>query len=108
MDASTTTAKSARGRPHKTTLTADELLSRRAVLALNEFYQIVGIDRSTALHKEREGVLPARRIVAGRNVFLSAEVKAWLAGAPASEGADPDRSRRSREIALARSARGAA
>lgn len=95
-----------RGRPHKVSPTAEELLTQTVVLSLTDFCLIMRMDRSTALRKEREGQIPKRRTLAGRQVFMTAEVRAWMEGAPTG-GADPERSvrtRKAREIALARSA----
>jgi predicted DNA-binding transcriptional regulator AlpA len=71
---------------------------RRAKLTLAEFCAVMGLDRSTVLRKERGGLLPPRRLVAGMNVFLTAEVRAWLAKAEISKGSDPRRSARAREV----------
>jgi len=93
-----------RGRPKKSTLTADQMLTQLAVLTLSEFAQLTGMDPSTVLRKEREGVIPKRRDLAGRLVFLTREVRGWMDAAPLVEGADPSKSRKSREVALARGA----
>jgi predicted DNA-binding transcriptional regulator AlpA len=50
----------------------------RAKLTLGEFCELMGLDRSTVLRKERQGLLPPRRLLAGMNVFLTAEVRNWL------------------------------
>jgi predicted DNA-binding transcriptional regulator AlpA len=71
---------------------------RRAKLTLAEFCELMGLDRSTVLRKERQGLMPPRRLVAGMNVFLTAEVRAWLAGAKVSEGSNPRRSAIAREV----------
>jgi predicted DNA-binding transcriptional regulator AlpA len=84
-------------------MTADEMLTQLAVLNLSEFAQLTGMDPSTVLRKEREGVIPRRRELAGRLVFLTREVREWMDSAPA-EGVDPEKSAKSREIALARKA----
>ncbi len=94
-----------RGRPKKSTLTAAEMLDRLAVLNMAEFCQLMGMDTSTALRKERAGTIPSRRELAGKLVFLTSEVRAWMEGAPVAAGADPERSRRAREISLTRSAK---
>ena len=96
-----------RGRPKKSIMTADEMLTQLAVLNLSEFAQLTGMDPSTVLRKEREGHIPRRRDLAGRLVFLTKEVREWMEAAPIAVGADPEksaRSRKAREIALARSA----
>ena len=100
-------AAARRGRPKKTEFTAEELLTRSAVLNLVEFSRIVGMDTSTSLRKERQGQIPRRRMLAGKLVFLTSEVRAWMEGAPVADGVDPTKSRRSREIALARTGRAA-
>jgi predicted DNA-binding transcriptional regulator AlpA len=70
----------------------------RAKLTLAEFCELMGLDRSTVLRKEREGLLPPRRLVAGMNVFLTAEVRTWLTRAEISKGSDPRRSAVAREV----------
>jgi predicted DNA-binding transcriptional regulator AlpA len=71
---------------------------RRGKLTLAEFCELMGLDRSTVLRKERKGLLPPRRMVTGMNVSLTAEVRAWLAKAEISKGSDPRRSARAREV----------
>ncbi len=93
-----------RGRPKKIALSADEMLARRATINLAEFAQIAGMDPSTVLRKERDGMIPRRRELAGRLVFLTREVREWMEAAPVVKGADPEKSRKAREIALARKA----
>jgi predicted DNA-binding transcriptional regulator AlpA len=68
------------------------------MLTLAEFCQVIGRDRSTVLRKERQGLMPPRRLVAGMNVFLTAEVRTWLLNAEISKGSDPKRSAKAREI----------
>lgn len=107
MAADAVAPRRGRGRPKKSILTADEMLTQLAVLNLSEFAQLTGMDPSTVLRKEREGVIPRRRDLAGRLVFLTREVREWMDGAPVADGADPEksaRSRKAREIALARGA----
>ena len=58
----------------------------RVVLTLAEFCELMGLDRSTVLRKERQGLTPPRRLVAGMNVFLTAEVRDWLVHAEVSKG----------------------
>ena len=71
---------------------------RRAKLTLAEFCELMGLDRSTVLRKERQGKIPPRRLVAGMNVFLTAEVRHWLVHAEVSKGSDPRRSAIAREV----------
>ncbi len=96
-----------RGRPLKTQLTAEQLLSGAAVLTLMDVAVILGVDRSTVLRKERQGLLPKRRSIAGHLVFRTSEIRALIDDAAAVDGPDADhsaRSRKAREIALARGA----
>jgi len=102
--ASANTSARGRGRPHKVSLTADELMLKTKVLNLTDAAFVLSMDVSTVLRKEKAGLLPRRRAMAGRLVFLTAELRAFIEGAPIATGADPDRSRKSREIALARNA----
>jgi predicted DNA-binding transcriptional regulator AlpA len=59
---------------------------RRVKLTLAEFCTLMGLDRSTVLRKERQGLIPPRRLVAGMSVFLTEEVRDWLARAEVSKG----------------------
>ena len=70
----------------------------RVVLTLAEFCELMGLDRSTVLRKERQGLTPPRRLVAGMNVFLTEEVRDWLVRAEVSKGSDPRRSAIAREV----------
>jgi predicted DNA-binding transcriptional regulator AlpA len=72
--------------------------SARAKPTLAEFCEVMGLDRSTVLRKERQGLIPPRRLVAGLKVFLTAEVRDWLIRAEASQGSDPRRSAIAREV----------
>jgi predicted DNA-binding transcriptional regulator AlpA len=77
---------------------ADPLADSAVILTLAQFSELLGFDRSTVLRKERLGLLPPRRWVAGMNVFLTAEIRAWLAQAQLSKGSDPRRSARARAV----------
>jgi predicted DNA-binding transcriptional regulator AlpA len=68
------------------------------MLTLAEFCELMGLDRSTVLRKERQGLIPPRRLVAGMNVFLTEEVRDWLVRAEVSKGSDPRRSAIAREV----------
>ena len=59
---------------------------RRVKLTLAEFCELMGLDRSTVLRKERQGLIPPRRELAGMNVFLTAEVREWMVRAKVSKG----------------------
>jgi hypothetical protein len=71
---------------------------RRAKLTLAQFCDLMGLDRSTVLRKEKEALIPPRRLVAGMNVFLTAEVRDWLVRAEVSKGSDARRSAIAREV----------
>ena len=71
---------------------------RRAKLTLAEFCELMGFDRSTVLRKERQGLIPARRLLAGMNVFLTTEVRDWLVRAEVSKGSNPRRAAIAREV----------
>ena len=81
-----------------TSTPASDLLNSRIVLSLTELSSLLGMDRSTLLRKEREKKLPSRRIVAGRSLFLTADIRSWLDAAEPS-AVNKEHAARSREVA---------
>lgn len=108
MTADTIPAARAGSNP-RASLSPKERLETQATITLGDFSALIGWDRSTVLKKERAGIIPKRRNLAGVPLFLTAEVKAWMEGANPI-GAKPDhsdRARRAKNIIKAREVKAA-